>query len=116
MTAILELKEKLVRFYGKNEVYLVPVIRFVLALTVFLMINLNIGYMEAVSSIPVALILALLCAILPVRAMMLIATVVILLDMYALSLEVCLVAVISCLRWSIFCISGLRRSTATMCC
>lgn len=94
MTAILELKEKLVRFYGKNEVYLVPVMRFVLALTVFLMINLNIGYMEAVSSISVALILALLCAILPVRALMLIATVVILLDMYALSLEVCLVAVI----------------------
>lgn len=91
MTAILELKEKLVRFYGKNEAYLLPVIRFILAFVVFLMINLNIGYMERISSIPVALILALLCSILPVRMTMLIATVVILLDMYALSMEVCLV-------------------------
>ena len=91
MTAILELKEKMVRFYGKNEAYLLPVIRFILAFVVFLMINLNIGYMERISSIPVALILALLCSILPVRMTMLIATAVILLDMYALSLEVCLV-------------------------
>ena len=32
MTTLLELKEKLVQFYGKNEVYITPIIRFLLAL------------------------------------------------------------------------------------
>lgn len=94
MTTILELKEKIIRFYGKNEVYLMPIIRFLLAFVVFMLINLNIGYMQRISNVPVALILALLCAVLPINVMMLIATVVILLDMYALSMEVCLVALV----------------------
>lgn len=94
MTTILELKEKMIRFYGKNEAYLVPVIRFALALVVFLMINLNIGYMERISSVPIALILALFCSVFPIRLTMLVATAVILLDMYALSLEVCVVTLV----------------------
>lgn len=94
MTSILELKEKLVRFYGKHEVYLVPLMKFVLALVMFLMINLNIGYMKSISSVPVALIMAAICSILPINAAMLLTTGFILLDMYALSLEVCLIALI----------------------
>ena len=49
MTTLLELKEKLIRFYGKNEIYVKPAIRFVLALFTFLMINNSIGYMKLVS-------------------------------------------------------------------
>lgn len=94
MTTILELKDKMMRFYGRNEVYLVPIMRFILAFVIFMMIHLNIGYMERISSIPIALILALLCSVFPIRLTMLVATVVILLDMYALSLEVCLVALL----------------------
>lgn len=94
MTIILELKEKMIRFFGKNEVYLVPVMRFALAFVIFLMINLNIGYMERISSLPIALILALFCSVFPIRLTMFVATAVILLDMYALSLEVCVVALI----------------------
>lgn len=94
MTAILELKEKLIRFYGKNEAYLVPVLKFVLALAMFLTINYNIGYMERISNIPVALILAFICSVLPINVTMVVASIVILLDMYALSMEVCLVTLI----------------------
>lgn len=94
MTSILELKEKLVRFYGKHEVYLVPLMKFALALAMFLMINLNIGYMQSISSVPVALIMAAICSVLPINATMLLATGFILLDMYALSLEVCLITLI----------------------
>ena len=43
MTTLLELKEKLIRFYGKNEIYVKPAIRFVLALFTFLVINNSIG-------------------------------------------------------------------------
>ena len=67
MTTLLELKEKLIRFYGKNEIYVKPAIRFVLALFTFLVINNSIGYMKLVSKTPVAVILALVCSMLPVN-------------------------------------------------
>ena len=94
MTTLLELKEKLTRFYGKYDIYIMPVIKFVVALTAFLLINHNIGYMEKISSTPIALILALICSILPVGGTVFIGSVLILADMYALSLEVCIVALI----------------------
>ena len=62
MTTLLELKEKLTRFYGKYDIYITPVIKFTVALTAFLLINHNIGYMEKISSTPIALILALICS------------------------------------------------------
>lgn len=94
MTTLLEFREKLIRFYGKNELYMNPIIKFIIAFAAFLMINQNIGYMQSISRMPIALILALICAVLPVSGTVILGTVVILVDMYALSLEVCLVAFI----------------------
>ena len=91
MVALLEIKEKLVRFYGKYEAYVTPLMRFALALVAFMFINANIGYMKVISTTPVALILSALCSVLPVNAMIAIAALVILLDLYALSLEVLIV-------------------------
>ena len=78
MTTLLELKEKLTRFYGKYDIYITPVIKFTVALTAFLLINHNIGYMEKISSTPIALILALICSILPVGGAVFIGSVLIL--------------------------------------
>lgn len=94
MTTLLELKEKLTRFYSKNEIYITPVIKFVIAFVMFLFINYNIGYMQKISSTPVALILSLICSVLPMNVMVFLAAVVILADMYALSMEVCLVTLL----------------------
>lgn len=94
MATILELREKLVRFYGKNEVYLIPVIKFFVAMATFTAINQNIGYMKSISTMPIALILSLLCSVLPMNSMILLASAVILADMYALSMEVCIVALL----------------------
>ncbi len=91
MTTILELKEKIIRFCGRNEAYLMPVVKFLMSLAVFLTINRSIGYMERLGRLPVAVILALLCAVLPVSVMLFLASVLILLHLYALSIEVCLV-------------------------
>ena len=92
MTTLLELKEKMVRFYGKYEVLVTPILRFIVAFVTFTLINENIGYMTSISSMPIALILALICALLPMNGTIVIAAVVILADFYALSMEVCLVA------------------------
>lgn len=94
MTTLLELKEKMVRFYGKNEVYVTPILRFIVAFVTFTLINENIGYMTSISRMPIALILALLCAVLPLNGTIVMAAIVILADFYTLSMEVCLVALV----------------------
>ena len=94
MTTLLEIKEKIIRFYGKNETYIIPVIKFIFALFTFLMINSSIGYMKVISRTPIAFILALVCAVIPVNGMIVIAALISLLDFYALSIEVCLVGLL----------------------
>lgn len=94
MTQLLELKHRLIRMFGAYETYIIPVIKFVVALTLFLMINANIGFMDKLSSLPVALILALVCSVIPVNGTILIAAIVVLLDMYSLSLEAAAVTLV----------------------
>lgn len=94
MTQLLEIKDKIIKFYSRYETYLGMVIRFAVALAIFLIINSNIGYMEKISTLPVALILALVCCILPANAIIWFAAVLVLLDMYALSLEVAVTTLI----------------------
>lgn len=94
MTTILEMKEKITRFYGRNELYINPVLKFLLAFVTFLMINQNIGFMAGISRTPIALLLALVCSMIPVNGMIVLASAVIVADMYALSLEVCLVTLL----------------------
>lgn len=88
MTNLLEIKDRLIRFYSKYEMYLFPVVKFIVAIVLFTAINMNIGFMEKISRFPIALILALVCAILPVNATIWLAAFVVLADMYALSMEV----------------------------
>ena len=92
MTVLLELKEKLKITYGKYDIYLNPLFKFMLAACVFWIINGNIGYMARGKSLPVGLVLALFCSILPLGAMIVVAAAVILLHLYALALEVAAVA------------------------
>ena len=89
MNKLLEIKDKAVKFCGEYEHFILPVVRFAVAFIAFITIDLNIGYMAKISSMLVALLLALVCALLPVNAILWIASIMILLDMYALSIEVC---------------------------
>lgn len=94
MTGLLEIKDWLIRFYSRYETWLFPVVKFVLALTLFAMINAHIGFMDAISNWSTAFILALICAVLPVNTMLWLGAFVVLADMYALSLEVALTTLI----------------------
>ncbi len=86
MTVLLEFKEGIRSFYGKYEVYLLPVVKFLLAFSSFLLINQKIGYMERLDSVPLLLIMALVCSILPVAFMLFAAGVLLTLHCYALSM------------------------------
>ncbi len=92
MTGLLEVKERLKNIYGKFDIYLNPLFKFILAICVFSIINGNIGYMDRLKTLPVTLALSLVCAILPLNAMIVLSGVVILLHLYALALEVAAVA------------------------
>lgn len=94
MTKLLELRERLRGFFGKYEIYIKPAIRFVIAITAFLLINTRIGYMSRLKSPVVAIILALVCTFLPMSVTVVLGTVLILAHLWALSLEACVVALL----------------------
>ena len=62
MTALLEFKQKIKGIYAQYEMYLLPLLKFVLALVYFIWINTNMGYMTALDNIFVVLILSLIFA------------------------------------------------------
>lgn len=92
MTKLLVLREQLKRFYGKYEVYITPVLKFVLAFMAFAMINQVIGYMGALNNIAIVLVLALFCSFLPLNLTVVLAAAVALVHLYAFSLECAVVA------------------------
>lgn len=92
MTNLLVLREQLKRIYGKYEAYITPALKFLLALVSFTMINQTIGYMSALNSMAIVLILALLCSFLPMNLTVVLAAGMALAHLYAFSLECAIVA------------------------
>lgn len=94
METMLELKDKIRGFYSRNEIYVVPVIRFILACVLFFVINKNIGYMRRLDNPFIVIILALFCSILPVNVTIVFGVLLVLGHLYALSIEVFLTGLI----------------------
>ncbi|MCM1326802.1 MAG: hypothetical protein NC094_08150 [Bacteroidales bacterium] len=88
MTTLLELREKLKWIFSKNEVFILPVIKFLLAFIIFGTINGQMKYMTKLDNIAIVLVVALACSFLPTSAMIVLAAVFTILHMYALSMEV----------------------------
>lgn len=87
MTALLEFKQKIKNMYGQYEIYILPVLKFVLALVYFMWINANLGYLNQLDNIFVILILALICSILPSSVMVFVGCVMMIGHCYALGIE-----------------------------
>lgn len=91
MTSILELRERLKGFYSSFEFYAKPLLKFVCALLSLWLIASNIGFMNSLTNPGVILIIALVCAFLPVNGIVFIHAVVVLVHLYALSMEYALI-------------------------
>ena len=91
---LLLFKEKLKEFYARYDIYINPVVKFLLAFLSLWMLRTNLGYMTRFNGMAVILVVALLCSLLPVGAVVLFAAVFMLGHIYALSLEAFLVCFI----------------------
>lgn len=94
MSGLLELRDKLKAFYVQNEIYIKPVLKFILAITVMFTINMKMGYMGALTHPVVIFALALICAFLPLNVAVAVSCFYLIGNSYALSMEVALVAVV----------------------
>lgn len=88
MTALLEFKQRIKNLYGNIEVYLLPFLKFLLALGYYMWLNYTLGYMEVLRSPFVVLILALLCAILPANVIVYVGFALIIGHCYAIGIEI----------------------------
>ena len=91
MATLLEFRGFVKRFYAKNDVYVKPAIKFMLALASFLLLNSKIGFMQQLRSPVIAIVLAFICALLPMNGIVVFAGVLMIAHAYALSLEACAV-------------------------
>ncbi len=104
MAEMLEIKQRIKLFFEKYEMYIMPVLKFILALVFFLWINSILGYSEIMSSIFVVLVLSLLCAILPINAIVYLGMFLVLGQCYAIGWEVAAMALILMLLMIILCL------------
>ena len=91
MESLLVIKQQLTRFYTRFEAYIVPVLKFLAMLFAQMFIASGVGFMTKLKNPAIVLILALLCSFLPANVIVLVAGLVIVAHMYALSLECAIV-------------------------
>ncbi|MBO5474470.1 MAG: hypothetical protein J6A08_11925 [Lachnospiraceae bacterium] len=87
MTTLLVAKQTLMTLYGKYEVYITPLLKFLLAMVSLLLINSRLGYMDSINRLTVVLIVALMCSFMPMNFIVLMAALFTLLHLYSFSLE-----------------------------
>lgn len=102
MSTLLVWKEQLQKIYAKYSTYIIKALQFVLGLCVFGLINSNIGFMKAASSIVCTVGLSAVCAFLPLVVMVIAATLLVLLHLYTLSMPIALVSLVIFLIMYIF--------------
>ncbi|MBR4671134.1 MAG: hypothetical protein IKO84_11085 [Butyrivibrio sp.] len=94
MTALLEIKQYIRKFYIKNEVYITYLWKFLLALITIAVINNKLGFMASLNNIAIVLMASLLCAILPANFIVFISALFIMGHLFALSPECAIIAFI----------------------
>lgn len=87
MSNLLVMKEYIKGFYTKYEEFILPVLKFLLALLLLFTINGRLGYMEKLNNPVIVLVAALLCSFMPLGFMVFLCAVFLAAHVYALSLE-----------------------------
>lgn len=96
MKELMKIKLAIKKFVGKNEVFIVPVLKFLLTFLALSRINAGVGYMTRLSSTPITLIISLAGSFLPLNLTLVIIGLIIVAHMYALAME-CAIVVLAIL-------------------
>ncbi|MBR2562703.1 MAG: hypothetical protein IKE31_11235 [Eubacterium sp.] len=94
MNTVLKITDKLRDIYADYDIVIRPVLKFGLAVMTFLLINNELGYMSMLNNLFVLIVLAVICAILPLNGTVLIGVLLIVAHCFGLGLEVGAFAVI----------------------
>ncbi|MBR5376021.1 MAG: hypothetical protein IK139_01965 [Lachnospiraceae bacterium] len=87
MEQLLYIRDTIKGFFGRYDGYIRSVLRFLLCLIVLLSINSSLGYMERLKSMPIVLIISLLCSFLPANIIVFFAALFVAAHSYGVSLE-----------------------------
>ena len=93
-TSLLVVREYIRNFYVKYEEYVVPGLKFLLALVSLLLINGQLGYMSQINGMAVVLITSLICSFMPKNFTLFAAAGFVTLHLYEVSLECAGVALV----------------------
>ena len=85
---LLNIRQTLKNFYKKSDIYFLPALKFLLAFALFYFINANTGYMEMLDSMFIVIILALVCAIIPLNGTVVLGMALIILHSFGISVEI----------------------------
>ena len=88
MDTISDLREKVLVLYSNFEMYITPVVRFLLCLISLIMINSGLGQMEKLNNVFIVLVVSIVAAFLPLNFTIVIDAMFILLHLYSISLPV----------------------------
>lgn len=93
MSNLLEIRENIKRIYGKYEMYITPVFKFLLTLIAIIMVNSELGYMNLLNNVFIVLIAAVACAVLPWGCTLVVSALFVVGHIYAMAMECALIAV-----------------------
>ena len=102
MDMIYVFRGRLQELYAKNSKMFDKILQFILAIVTFTVINHNVGFMKAAASPAASLALAVICTVLPPMVTVIMATVLILAHMFALSIGMLAVTAVIFLIMYIF--------------
>ncbi len=92
MEYLILIKENIRIFYSRYEGYITALLKFALCFVVLILINGKMGYMKRLDSMPLILIISLLCSFLPANLIVFFAGIFMVLHIWAMSLECAVVA------------------------
>ncbi|MBR3645857.1 MAG: hypothetical protein IKN54_05515 [Lachnospiraceae bacterium] len=90
MMGLLLIRDKIKNFYGQYEFLTMAAIKFILIITGLFIIKNNIGYMESIEKTYIIVAISLLCAFIPMSLVVLVLAVIILANIYVLSMQLAL--------------------------
>lgn len=94
MTVLLEFRERFFQIVGKREKLVLAAVKFVIAFFAFFLINRMVGYMDQIANPLLWVGLAAICAFTPCAVMLLIGAALIVINFYALAMELSLITLL----------------------